>query len=110
MIAEFISGCLRQYLFPGKLIAPSDIPVELFVITLIFIWYYIDSNEKKYKRNLWLNMGIIALWIIVIPYYMFRTRNIKTALKSIFILFLLVGCCWLLDSGGEYAVYTLFQS
>lgn len=101
---------MRQFIAPGKLFAASDIPVELLVLTLIFLWYYIDSNEKKYKRNLFLNMGIIALWIIVLPYYLFRTRDKKKAFKSTVVFILLVICSELIDLGGEYAVYLIFQS
>lgn len=41
---------------------------------LSFFWYRLDSDERGYRRNPWLNTGVVALGMVAIPYYLARSR------------------------------------
>jgi peptidoglycan/LPS O-acetylase OafA/YrhL len=58
----------------------SQEPASWFVLSrvmagsLVFLWYFLDSNERHYVRSKWLNIGVVAIALIAIPYYLFRSR------------------------------------
>jgi hypothetical protein len=66
----------------------------LLMITTAFImyaWYYYDSEYFKYKRSVILNIMIVAVSIISIPGYLYRTRGFKKgSIKSVIFLLLLI--------------------
>ncbi|MEM8684075.1 MAG: hypothetical protein AAGF72_11615 [Pseudomonadota bacterium] len=39
---------------------------------LMFGWYLADSNEHNIDRTIWLNIAVVAIGIIALPYYRFR--------------------------------------
>jgi hypothetical protein len=39
-----------------------------------FYWYRLDSDARGYRRNRWLNTGIVGLTVLAIPYYLARSR------------------------------------
>lgn len=41
---------------------------------LSFCWYRIDSEARRYRRSRWLNVGIVMLAIVAVPYYIVRSR------------------------------------
>lgn len=43
-------------------------------IGLVFSWVHLDSVEHRYARSALLNIGIVALAIIFIPVYLFKSR------------------------------------
>lgn len=65
---------------------PSN-PVE-FLFTaasavLIYLWYYFDAAEQKYKRTAVLGGAVIALSLLAIPYYLARSRPEGQKVKAI---------------------------
>ena len=49
-------------------------PLTLCVSFLGFLWYRHDSDERNYKRSLGLNIAMIGLVIVAMPYYLLRSR------------------------------------
>jgi hypothetical protein len=41
---------------------------------LSFYWYRLDSEVRQYRRSRWLNVGIVMLGIVAVPYYLVRSR------------------------------------
>jgi hypothetical protein len=41
---------------------------------LSFFWYRLDSDQRQYPRTMPLNVGVVALGLFVIPYYLVRSR------------------------------------
>jgi hypothetical protein len=65
----------------------------------------LDSDERGYKRSALLNVGVIALAIVVLPYYFFRTRGFARGLAAS-VLFLVAGIMYsLLQYAGTYLSY-----
>lgn len=56
----------------------------LVLSALIFGWYYFDSNDRSYRRSKLLNIAVVALALVAIPYYLVRSREKGQKLKAIF--------------------------
>jgi peptidoglycan/LPS O-acetylase OafA/YrhL len=41
---------------------------------LVFLWYRLDSNARGYRRTPLLNVGVIGLAFVAMPYYLVRSR------------------------------------
>jgi len=101
---------MNQYFYPGLNMSPIDLwllPVYSF---LIFWWYYADSIQRGYKRTPWLNIGVVTMAALALPYYFFRSRGLKRgALATLTMLgaFIVSG---VLALGGQYATYFALQS
>jgi len=48
-----------------------------------FAWYRHDRDERNYPRSLLLNMGIIAVVYIAMPYYLVRSRPRGQKLRAL---------------------------
>ena len=101
----FIGGVAGQYYYPGRELPPSDLwllPVSVF---LVFAWYRKDTEQRGYRRSVWLNLFIIGIAILALPYYFVRSRGFKGgALATVVMLIVfLVGA--ILTVAGQYAVY-----
>ena len=103
-VTAFLNGVVSQYFEPGVIFAKTDAFFTFFGVTLIFIWYYLDSKQTQYRRSVLLNAAVIAIGVIALPYCFFRSRGFKEG----FIysaLFILVMIGWsVLQIGGAYAV------
>ncbi|GAB3454299.1 hypothetical protein GCM10027321_05430 [Massilia terrae] len=50
-------------------------PLTLAINFLCFLWYRRDSDVVGYRRSPWLNVCVILLVFIGIPYYLLRSRE-----------------------------------
>jgi hypothetical protein len=64
---------------------------------LCFCWYRIDSEARLYRRSRWLNVGIVMLAIVAVPYYIARSRPAGQKGRA---LLRLAGFCVLLAAAG----------
>ena len=109
-IASFLSGAIDQYFYPGQPWPPTAVAFTVVGALLIFIWYRIDSAELNYKRSPWLNIAVVALAVVALPYYFFRSRGAKRGSIATIVLlasFILSG---ILSMGGMYATYYGLQA
>jgi hypothetical protein len=105
-----LSGIVGQYFYPGIEAPPTTLWFALGGAFLLFAWYRIDADMVGYRRSLWLNIGVVGLAIIVLPYYFLRSRGAKRGFVATG-LFLLGAIAWsFLGSAGQYAVYFWLQS
>ena len=42
---------------------------------LVFWWYWADSTSRSYRRSPLLNVAIIAVGFLAVPYYLLRSRE-----------------------------------
>lgn len=84
-----------------------DIASTLLFSFLCFWWYRIDSDLRRYRRSRWLNVGIVMLAIVAVPYYLVRSRPAGQRGRA---LLGLAGFVLVLAAGtvGGAAVYTAF--
>jgi hypothetical protein len=45
------------------------------VLALIFAWYHMDSTLRSYQRSMLLNIGVVTVAVIALPYYIVRSRD-----------------------------------
>lgn len=56
---------------------------ELVSSFVLFNWYYSDSNARDYLRSRWLNVAVILLGWLAIPYYLVRSRPRGKKLRAL---------------------------
>ena len=42
---------------------------------LVFWWYWADSTSRSYRRSLLLNVAMVAVGFLAVPYYLLRSRE-----------------------------------
>lgn len=71
----FTQGVVQSWFYPG-----NPFPVNSFVFTivgafLVFLWFRMDTDRLLYRRSPFLSVAVVAVAILAIPYYLFRTRG-----------------------------------
>ena len=77
LILSVVVGVINGYLNAHGLREPlwwSAGSTLLFAV-FIFAWYYQDSAYRSYQRTPLLNIGVAALAVVAIPYYVVRSRE-----------------------------------
>jgi len=97
LAAGVLFGAVQGIVIPGT---PPDHVLYLGrAFTLLFLtycWFYYDRRERGYEAGAWLRIGFIALMIVVLPVYLFRSRGARggsVALLKTFGLLLLWTIC-----------------
>ena len=108
--AAFLSGMANQYFYPGVTTPPSGLVLTLVGAALIFAWYRLDAIERGYRRSLWLDVGVIALSVVALPWYFFRSRGAWRGMLATLVFLLLLFALLYVTIAGEYAMYYGFQA
>jgi len=109
-VTAFVQGAIGQFVAPGQPFPKSDIVFMLLGTVLVFIWYRLDSNQRGYRRTPWLNVCVVGLSIIALPYYFFRSRGARDGFIALGLFLLCVVFFGVLGTAGEYATYYGLQS
>lgn len=109
-VVSFLVGAAGQYFYPGHEVSPVDIWVIPVFALLIFWWYRLDTAQQGYKRTPWLNVAVIAIAALALPYYFFRSRGFKRGALATLALFGALITSGLLTFGGQCATYFGLQS
>jgi peptidoglycan/LPS O-acetylase OafA/YrhL len=73
---------------------------NLALLVLGFRWLQLDARELDIRRPLWLNVGIVLLAAVFVPYYLFKTRPPERRLVAIAAFFGVVVACMLASAFG----------
>lgn len=79
-------------------------------ILLIFAWYRLDSDQRGFRRSPGLNIGIIAVAIVGLPYYLFRSRGAKRGFMATCAVLAIYAVSVALYVGGIYIAYFGLQA
>ena len=104
------AGAIAQYFYPYAESSPVDIVFTVIGVLLIFAWYRFDSAQTGYRRSAGLNIAVIAIAIIGLPYYFFRSRGAKRSLIATLLFLLTIIGSGLLTFAGRAIVYYGLQS
>ena len=77
------------------------------LLVLGFRWLQLDARELDIRRPVWLNVGIVLLAAIFVPYYLFKTRPPERRLVAIAAFFGLVFACMLASAVGAVLMSAL---
>jgi len=82
-------GGVDAYLAGNKIPEPGwwFISSTIVLNILVFSWYHFDSNARYFRRSMWLNVAVVGVAFIAIPYYIFRSREKGMRAKALFKLF-----------------------
>jgi len=109
-IVGFASGIAHQLVAPETLMAPVDFPFMLLGALAIFAWYVADSNQRDYRRSLILNIFVIGISVLALPYYLLRTRGILKGVLAIAMFILFTLAYMFLQYVGSLAAWYVWQS
>ena len=90
-------GSVLAFLEARGIAEPSVLQMgsTLAFSALTFWWFWLDSEAHAYKRSPFLNVGMIAIGLIAVPYYLLRSRpkgaRLSALGKLLGFIFLLVG-------------------
>ena len=94
MGVSVVLGILETALVPESGTGDRAFLVELLgavVMLLIgFYWLHFDSRERGIRRPAWLDIGIVMLALVFVPYYLYKTRPAGGRTTSIFAFFGLI--------------------
>ena len=107
---SFVAGVLGQYYYPGMEVSPADIWLMPAFAFLLFLWYRIDSGQRAYRRSRWLNVMIIAVAVIALPYYFVRPRGVKRGMLATAAMLPVAVLGAALTVAGQYSAYYGLQS
>ncbi|MEO6103197.1 MAG: hypothetical protein ABIP44_06115 [Pseudoxanthomonas sp.] len=110
LLLGFLSGIARQLIAPGQPLSAVDVAFMLLGLLFVFAWYRLDSDEQGYRRSVILNIAVIAITILALPYYLFRSRGFFRGLLGT-VLFIATAIAYsALQVSGEYVAYHMWQS
>ena len=109
-LISFLSGAVNQYFYPGADFAKSDIPFIFLSLFLLFYWYHLDAIEHGYRRSVFLNISVILIAALAMPYYFFRSRGFKRGFISTIGFFATIVLFNFITLGGQYATYYGLQT
>jgi hypothetical protein len=60
---------------------------QLAILFACFMWLQADSQQLDIRRPWWLNIGIVLVTSVFVPYYLFKTRPAGKRLQPILMYF-----------------------
>ena len=60
---------------------------QLGALFACFVWLNADSRQLDIRRPWWLNIGIILVTSVFVPYYLYKTRPVGQRLQPILVFF-----------------------
>jgi hypothetical protein len=77
LVLSVILGAVSAYLEAHRIREPLwwQFGSTFLAMGLIFAWYHMDSTLRSYKRTVLLNIGVIVVAVIALPYYIVRSRE-----------------------------------
>lgn len=84
---NLVFGALLVGLFPGLTdpasaqatieelrSSPINFVYQLATLIACFAWLHLDSRQLDIRRPWWLNVGIVLVTSVFVPYYLYKTR------------------------------------
>jgi len=60
-----------------------EFALTALTIVLLYVWYYLDAEERQYNRTALLGGAVILLSALAIPYYLVRSRPPGARVKAL---------------------------
>jgi hypothetical protein len=81
-LVGFVSGCgLARFKIPG-FGSMGAIAAGLFLSVATFVWFRTDSQQRSFRRSAMFDAAFVGLTLIVVPYYLIKSRGLKAGLKA----------------------------
>ena len=74
-VVSFVSGAHAASSGVTEVAGPIELGLVFAMISLIFLWYRIDADQHGFKRSAFMNVSIVMVAAIAVPYYLIRSRG-----------------------------------
>ncbi|MBP8267135.1 MAG: hypothetical protein KAX47_11330 [Zoogloea sp.] len=76
LLLSAVNGGVDTYLDMHHIPEPGWwlISSSLLAMGIVFAWYHFDSNARGYPRSRWLNISMVMVSLLALPYYLIRSR------------------------------------
>jgi hypothetical protein len=64
-----------------------------------------NSNQRGYARSPWLSVGVVALSVVAVPYYFFRSRGARGGFIALGLFLICLLFFGVLSTAGQYTTY-----
>lgn len=98
----FLQGVGRYFFAKGQDLGWVDLVAFLAALFIIFAWYRNDADARRYVRSGGLNVAIVLLAIIAVPYYLFQTRKGSKAVLGTVVFLLAIAASTFCQKGGIF--------
>lgn len=99
-----VDGVVRELVAPGRWFYVGDIVTIVPLGAIVYRWYHLDAQDHAYERPPALNVAVIVIGALALPYYFIRTRGYRRgALAALSLGFFCAGYL-ALQSAGKLAV------
>ena len=109
-VASFVTGSVVQYLQYVHGNPTAEIFFSFISMLPVFAWFRFDTDQRSYRRTPLLNICVLAIAIVALPYYFFRSRGLRGGFIACGLFTLAVICSIALTIAGQYATYFAMQS
>jgi hypothetical protein len=82
----FLDGVVGAWLYGNTPFPNSAIVFMIANAFLAFLWFRLDSDQRSYRRTPFLTIAVVGVSIVAIPYYLFRTRGIRSGAIGVLVL------------------------
>jgi hypothetical protein len=72
---SFIAGANPVVAMSADMVRMIELGLVFAMVFLIFLWYRIDADERGFQRSLLLNVAIVMVAALAVPYYLIRSRG-----------------------------------
>jgi hypothetical protein len=101
----FIGGAVHQLFGPEEGLGLIDALFILIGLGLVFVWFRIDAKGLDFQPSPILNISVIGVTAIALPYYFFRTRGPLRGLLATFWFFGIAVLLNMVQMAGGFAVF-----
>lgn len=108
-VVSFVNGAADQYFYPGQFQSPTDLWFLAAYALLTFAWFRLDTDERSYRRTPLLSVLVVAVALVALPYYFFRSRGAKGGFIALGLFVLVFMASGALSAAGEYTVSYALQ-
>ncbi len=102
LATSFADGAAGATYHPGDLFPPTSRYFLLVYMVLIFAWYHVDSSRRDFRRSAVLNVLVIAVAVIGLPYYFFRSRGFRRGAVAVLGMILVLFMAGIMTGLGEW--------
>lgn len=72
---SFIAGANPVVAMSADMVRTIELALVFAMVFLIFLWYRIDADERGFQRSPLLNVAIVMVAAVAVPYYLIRSRG-----------------------------------
>ena len=72
---SFFAGANPMIAMSADMVRLVELALVFAMVFLIFLWYRIDADQRGFQRSMLLNIGIVMIAALAVPYYLIRSRG-----------------------------------